>query len=93
MKKVKHKRLSFIYRCSYIVGKSVFHIGSAHLCIPSGGFEAMNDCTDFDSQWDNYSLKKAIFRELLESALVRMKMIKRPQETTSLQIEFTTIRI
>lgn len=34
--------------------------------IPSGGFEAMNDCTDFDSQWDNYSLKKAIFRELLE---------------------------
>lgn len=34
--------------------------------IPSGGFEAMNDCTDFDSQWDNYSLVKAIFRELLE---------------------------
>ncbi|MCR4740756.1 MAG: hypothetical protein K5886_10925 [Lachnospiraceae bacterium] len=34
--------------------------------IPSGGFEAMNDCTDFDSQWDNYSLTKAIFRELLE---------------------------
>lgn len=34
--------------------------------IPSGGFEAMNDCTDFDSQWDNYSITKAIFRELLE---------------------------
>ena len=34
--------------------------------IPSGGFEAINDCNDFDSQWDNYSLKKAIFRELLE---------------------------
>ncbi len=34
--------------------------------VPSGGFEAMNDCVDFDSQWDNYSLQKAIFRELLE---------------------------
>lgn len=34
--------------------------------IPSGGFEAMNDCMDFDSQWDNYSVTKAIFRELLE---------------------------
>ena len=26
----------------------------------------MNDCTDFDSQWDNYSIVKAVFRELLE---------------------------
>ena len=34
--------------------------------IPSGGLEAMNDCNDFDSQWDNYSLCKVIFRELLE---------------------------
>ena len=34
--------------------------------IPSGGFEAMNDCVDYDSQWDNYSLSKIIFRELLE---------------------------
>lgn len=34
--------------------------------IPSGGFEAMNDCVDFDSQWDNYSIVKAVFRELLE---------------------------
>ena len=34
--------------------------------IPSGGLEAMNDCIDFDSQWDNYSLSKVVFRELLE---------------------------
>lgn len=34
--------------------------------IPSGGLEAMNDCIDFDSQWDNYSLCKVVFRELLE---------------------------
>lgn len=34
--------------------------------IPSGGFEAMNDCVDFDAQWDNYSITKAVFRELLE---------------------------
>lgn len=34
--------------------------------IPSGGFEAANDCTDLDSQWDNYSITKAVFRELLE---------------------------
>lgn len=34
--------------------------------IPSGGFESMNDCNDYDSQWDNYSLTKSIFRELLE---------------------------
>jgi hypothetical protein len=34
--------------------------------IPSGGFEAMNDCIDFDAQWDNYSISKAVFRELLE---------------------------
>lgn len=34
--------------------------------IPSGGFEAMNDATDFDAQWDNYSISKALFRELLE---------------------------
>ena len=26
----------------------------------------MNDSNDFDSQWDNYSVKKALFRELLE---------------------------
>jgi hypothetical protein len=34
--------------------------------IPSGGFEAINDSNDFDSQWDNYSLCKVVFRELLE---------------------------
>lgn len=34
--------------------------------IPSGGFEVANDCNDFDSQWDGYSLSKVIFRELLE---------------------------
>lgn len=34
--------------------------------VPSGGFEAMNDGTDFDTQWDNYSISKVIFRELLE---------------------------
>lgn len=34
--------------------------------IPSGGFEAMNDCDDFDSQWENFSLCKVVFRELLE---------------------------
>lgn len=34
--------------------------------IPSGGFEAMNDCVDYDAQWDNYSITKAVFRELLE---------------------------
>lgn len=34
--------------------------------IPSGGFEAINDCDDFDSQWDNYSISKVLFRELLE---------------------------
>lgn len=34
--------------------------------IPSGGFEAMNDGTDFDTQWDNYSISKVLFRELLE---------------------------
>ena len=34
--------------------------------IPSGGFEAANDCTDMDSQWDNYSITKSVFRELLE---------------------------
>lgn len=34
--------------------------------IPSGGFEATNDCIDLDSQWDNYSITKAVFRELLE---------------------------
>ena len=34
--------------------------------IPSGGFEAANDCIDLDSQWDNYSISKAVFRELLE---------------------------
>lgn len=34
--------------------------------IPSGGFEAMNDGTDYDSQWSNYSLSKVLFRELLE---------------------------
>lgn len=34
--------------------------------VPSGGFEAINDCSDFDSQMDNYSIQKAIFRELLE---------------------------
>lgn len=34
--------------------------------IPSGGFEAMNDCTDCDAQWDNYSIAKVLFRELLE---------------------------
>lgn len=34
--------------------------------IPSGGFEAANDGDDLDSQWDNYSITKAIFRELLE---------------------------
>ncbi len=34
--------------------------------VPSGGFEAMNDCVDYDSQWDNYSISKVVFRELLE---------------------------
>ncbi|MBE6349817.1 MAG: hypothetical protein E7062_03570 [Spirochaetaceae bacterium] len=34
--------------------------------IPSGGFESINDCDDFDSQWDNYSLCKVVFREFLE---------------------------
>lgn len=34
--------------------------------IPSGGFEAINDCYDRDSQWNNYSIAKSIFRELLE---------------------------
>jgi hypothetical protein len=34
--------------------------------IPSGGFESMNDCNDFDAQWDNYSISKVLFRELLE---------------------------
>ena len=34
--------------------------------VPLGGFEAMNDGTDFDTQWDNYSISKVIFRELLE---------------------------
>ena len=34
--------------------------------VPSGGFESINDCTDFDSQWSNYSITKVIFRELLE---------------------------
>lgn len=34
--------------------------------IPSGGFESINDGDDFDSQWSNYSLQKAVFRELLE---------------------------
>lgn len=34
--------------------------------VPSGGFEAIGDGTDFDTQWDNYSIKKALFRELLE---------------------------
>jgi len=34
--------------------------------IPSGGFEAMNDCTDYDAQWDNYSITRAVFREMLE---------------------------
>lgn len=34
--------------------------------IPSGGFEAIGDGKDFDSQWDNYSIPKSLFRELLE---------------------------
>lgn len=37
--------------------------------IPSGGFEAMNDATDFDAQWDNYSITKVLFRELLEECI------------------------
>lgn len=32
----------------------------------SDGFKSINDCTDFDSQWVNYSISKVISRELLE---------------------------
>lgn len=34
--------------------------------IPSGGFEAYNDDLSFDAQWENYSITKVLFRELLE---------------------------
>lgn len=34
--------------------------------IPSGGFEALNDKDDIDTQRSNYSVNKALFRELAE---------------------------
>lgn len=34
--------------------------------IPSGGFESLNNEKDLDSQYINYSLSKAVFREFIE---------------------------
>lgn len=34
--------------------------------VPSGGFEALNDKDDLDTQRSNYSINKALFRELAE---------------------------